>query len=285
MTASVGNQPTQAITPQRLPLAIGAIGGPTTVIDYGGLRFVTEPTFDAPGDYGAYRKDVGPAVTPAELGAVDAVLLSHDLHPDNFDHAGRAFAQSTPMILTGPQSAGRLGGNAHGLPAFAATEVGGSDNGSAVTVYAVPAQHGPSDGDRDEYGNINTEVTGFVLQSGGLPTVYVSGDNASISPVRAIADRFPAIDIAILHTGAARVPTKFSGRALTLTADRAAAVAELLGAPIVVPVHCEGWSLYSETPEDIRRSFDDAGIGARLRYARPGFWAVQGTESAGRLGG
>lgn len=268
---------------QRHPLAIGVIGGPTAVIDYGGLRFVTEPTFDPPGDYGAYRKEIGPALSPAELGAVDAVLLSHDLHPDNFDHAGRTFAQTVPVILTGPQAAGRLGGNAHGLAAFTSTEVRGADSGPGVTVYAVPAQHGPSDGDRDEYGNINTEVTGFVLKHDGLPTVYVSGDNASIAPVREIADRFPAVDIAILHTGAARVPTKNSGRALTLTADRAAAVTELIGASIVVPVHCEGWSLYSETPEDVRRSFDDAGIGARLRDARPGFWAVHGTDSAGSL--
>lgn len=267
------------ITSQRHPLAIGVIGGPTAVIDYGGLRFVSEPTFDPPGEYGAYRKEVGPALSPAELGAVDAVLLSHDLHPDNFDHAGRAFAQTTPMLLTGPHAAERLGGNAHGLPAFSAIELRGVGHGLPVTVHAVPAQHGPSDGERDEYGNINTEVTGFVLERDGMPTIYVSGDNASIVPVRDIAKRFPAIDIAILHTGAARVPTKNSGRALTLTADRAAAVAELIGAAVVVPVHCEGWSLYSETPEDVRRSFDDAGIGARLRYAPPGTWAVDGTET------
>ncbi|WP_396933197.1 MBL fold metallo-hydrolase [Mycolicibacterium sp.] len=263
---------------QRHPLAIGIIGGPTTVIDFAGLRLVTEPTFDAPRDYGAYRKEAGPAVRPEELGPVDAVLLSHDLHQDNFDHAGRDFARRAPLLLTGPQAAHRLGGNARGLRSFDATELRASGDAPPVRVSAVPAQHGPTDGERDEYGNINTEVTGFVLEGEGLPTVYVSGDNTSMVPVREIADRFPTVDIAILHIGAARVAAKNAGRPLTLTADRATAVAELLGASIVVPVHCEGWSLYSESLENVRSSFDDAGLSALLRYAPPGSWAVLGSE-------
>ncbi len=41
-----------AISATRHDLAIGVIGGPTVVIDYGGTRFVTDPTFDEPRDYG-----------------------------------------------------------------------------------------------------------------------------------------------------------------------------------------------------------------------------------------
>lgn len=54
---------------------------------------------------------------------------------------------------------------------------------------------------------VNTEVIGFVLSGPGLPTVYLSGDNASIATVAEIARRAPAIDAAVLHAGAARVPT------------------------------------------------------------------------------
>ena len=43
--------------------------------------------------------------------------------------------------------------------------------------------HGPIDGDRDEYGIVNGETTGFVLSGENLPTIYVSGDNAGIGPV------------------------------------------------------------------------------------------------------
>lgn len=73
-------------------------------------------------------------------------------------------------------------------------------------VLAVPAVHGPEDGERDADGNVNCEVTGFVLAGQGVPTVYVSGDNASPRTVAEISRRVHDIDVAVLHVGAARVP-------------------------------------------------------------------------------
>lgn len=89
------------------------------------------------------------------------------------------------------------------------------DGAGHLTVQAVPAVHGPEDGDRDADGNVNCEVTGFVLSGPGLPTIYISGDNASIRTVAEISRRLPDIDVAVLHAGAARVPAKFGGRPLT----------------------------------------------------------------------
>jgi L-ascorbate metabolism protein UlaG (beta-lactamase superfamily) len=264
------------ITRKRHRLAIGVVGGATTVIDYGLVRLVTDPTFDPPGPFGPYRKTAGPAVTPADIGPVDAVLLSHDLHLDNFDVSGRQFAAAAPLVVTGPRGAARLGGNARGLTPFESTLIRSQVPGSAaVTVYTVPAQHGPLDGERDEYDDINTEVVGFILRAPDLPTVYVSGDNASILPVVDIAARFDDIDIGVLNVGAARVASKNAGRPLTLTADRATDVAQVLGLSVVVPAHSEGWSLYSQGIDEIRKSFADAGISDRLQYQAPGTWTVR----------
>lgn len=263
----------EPISARRNQFAVGVIGGSSVVIDYGPMRLVSDPAFDPPRNYGAYRKVAPPALTADQLGPVDVVLLSHDLHYDNFDEAGRVFAAAAPTLVTGPRSAGRLGGNAHGVAAFESTVL--TDGAVDVTVFAVPAQHGPADGERDADGNINCEVSGFILQSAGLPTVYLSGDNASIVPVLEIARRFPEIDVAVLHVGAARVPAKFRGRPLTLTADRASDVAQVLGVRRVVAAHCEGWSLYSQSAADVRKSFDDAGIGDLLAQAPLGWWALQ----------
>jgi L-ascorbate metabolism protein UlaG (beta-lactamase superfamily) len=268
----------ESIGTQRSRLGIGVIGGPTAVIDYGLARLLTDPTFDPPGDYGAYRKTAGPALSPAQINPVDAVLLSHDLHMDNFDHAGRSFASRVRTIITGSTTAERIGGSARGLEPFEATVIRSCVPEAAdVTVYAVPAQHGPADGERDEDGNINTEVTGFVLRSEGLPTIYISGDNASVTPVTQIAARFPDISIGVLHVGAARVKTKNAGRPLTLTADRASDVAQLLGLSSVVLVHCQGWSLYTQTPDDVQNAFVDAGLGDCVRRAPLGRWALGGS--------
>ena len=76
------------------------VGGPTAVLDLGGLRIVSDPTFDAPGPHGYLTKTSGPAVADAELGSVDLVLISHDNHPDNLDDRGRALALAAPLVLT-----------------------------------------------------------------------------------------------------------------------------------------------------------------------------------------
>jgi L-ascorbate metabolism protein UlaG (beta-lactamase superfamily) len=62
------------------------VGGPTALIELDGWRLLTDPTFDAPGRRYAFgwgtssRKLAGPAIPAAELGRIDAVLLSHDHH-------------------------------------------------------------------------------------------------------------------------------------------------------------------------------------------------------------
>ncbi len=60
-------------------------------------------------------KTEGPALTAAEIGPVDVVLLSHDQHADNLDPAGRDVAAVAPITLTTASAAGRLGSTARPL--------------------------------------------------------------------------------------------------------------------------------------------------------------------------
>lgn len=206
----------------RLPrqqCAATVLGGPTAVIDIGGLRIVSDPTFDEPGPHGYLTKTAGPVVDEAGVGAADIVLVSHDAHPDT-----------------------------------------------------VPAVHGPEDGERDTDGNVNCEVIGFVLSGQGLPTVYISGDNASIRTVTEISRRAPAIDAAILHAGAARVPAKFDGRPLSMDSVRTAAAAAVLGAGIVIPAHYDGWTHFSERLPQIELAFHEAGLSSMLKLGNHGSW-------------
>ena len=106
----------------------------------------------------------------------------------------------------------------------------------------------------------------------GLPTVYISGDNASIGTVAEIAGRVPNIDAAVLHAGAARVQGKFRDRALSLDSIRAAAAAAVLGSAAVIPAHYDGWAHFTEGSRDLLRAFDDAGLGAHLRLRDHGTW-------------
>jgi hypothetical protein len=47
----------------RQQCGVTVVGGPTTVLDLGGLRIVSDPTFDAPGPHGYLTKTAGPAVS------------------------------------------------------------------------------------------------------------------------------------------------------------------------------------------------------------------------------
>jgi L-ascorbate metabolism protein UlaG (beta-lactamase superfamily) len=262
----------ETVDARRRRCAISVLGGPTTVVDIGGRRLVIDPTFDEVGEHGYLTKTMPPAAPAAALGDVDVVLVSHDQHPDNLDTAGRELASSVPLVITNPGAAARLGSRARGLPQWQSVELPAGDDVAAMTVTAVPAVHGPADGQRDDGGHVNCEVTGFVLSGPDLPTLYLSGDNAALSAVAEIADRSGPIDAAVLFVGAARVATKEGGRPLTLTSARAAAAAEVLGAKLVIPAHYDGWAHFSEDLDDISAAFAEAGIAAVLALAPHGSW-------------
>ncbi|MCL8014487.1 MBL fold metallo-hydrolase [Streptomyces sp. AS02] len=248
------------------PVSVRVFGGPTALIEYGGLRLLTDPTFDAPGDYPlgdgrALTKTAAASASPAELGRIDVVLLSHDEHPDNLDVSGRALLADVPLTLTTPGGAGRLGGTARGLKDWESVEVG-RPGGGAITVTGVPALHGP--GEREELEPVVGQVVGFVLTGDGLPTVYVSGDNAQLGPVKEIAERFGPVGTAVLFAGAARVGV-LDGQLLTLDSARAAEAARILGARWIVPVHFDSWAHFTEGRAELVAEFTAAGLIDRVQ--------------------
>jgi len=231
-------------------------------MEAGGVRFLVDPTFDAAGEYPigsrVLVKTTDAVWTQEQVGPVDAVLLSHDQHPDNLDHGGRSYlASRSPLTLTTPVAAERLGGTATGLRPWETRQVG------EVTVTAVPAQHGP-----DGTEHLTGPVTGFVLAVPGGPHVYVSGDNASLRLVTEIAGRFPHLDLAVLFAGAARTP--LVDGYLTLTSDEAVEAARILGTPRILPVHTDGWAHFTQDGASFREAFAAAGLGDLLLLATPG---------------
>ena len=233
--------------------AITYIGGPTVLLEYAGLRIVTDPTFDPPQEYAekgstTLVKTRGPAIEREAVWPVDLVLLSHHAHKDNLDWEGLELLAQGPTTISSMHAATHLwGGSVIGFDDWESYER------DAVTVTVVPALHGPP-GSAARTG----PVVGFVLEAEGEPTVYVSGDNASLPLVEQIAERFPDIDIALLFAGAARVPG--IDAPLTLTSTDAAAAARLLGASRVGGVHTEDWQHFSEDRADLEAAFADTGL-------------------------
>ncbi|MEB3366518.1 MBL fold metallo-hydrolase [Saccharopolyspora mangrovi] len=250
-------------------IPVRAVGGPTALFEYGGLRWLTDPTFDGPGDYprpdGRFLTKTTPSAgAPADLGPIDVVLLSHDEHDDNLDHSGRALLDDVPLTLTTPGGGERLGDKARGLADWESVELE-RPGGGTITVTGVPAIHGP--GNREDVEPITGQVVGFVLTGDGLPTVYVSGDNASLDAVERIAAQFAPIDTAVLFAGAPRFSALFDGQPIVLDSAQTAEAAAILRARRVVPVHFEGWAHFTEGRDHLVAAFAAAGLSDRLQWA------------------
>jgi L-ascorbate metabolism protein UlaG (beta-lactamase superfamily) len=148
------------------------------VAEVDGWRILTDPTFDPPGgkyNFGwgtSSRKTAGPAVVAADIGPLDAILLSHDQHDDNLDAAGRELLPGAATVVTAAAGARRLGGNAVGLRPWETTTLEAAGK-PPIKVTATTCRHGPPLSKP-----IVGDVTGFGLSWEGQTTgeLWISGD-------------------------------------------------------------------------------------------------------------
>lgn len=245
------------------------VGASTALIEVAGLRLLTDPVFDPPGgrySFGlgtASRKLTGPSVTADAIGAMDAVLLSHDQHADNLDGAGRDLLPRATRVLTTQRGAARLGGNARGLAPWTRFDL--DAQGTRVRVVATPARHGPP-----LSRPIVGDVIGFLLTWDGQRhgALYLSGDTVWFKGMAEVARRF-RVGTFVPYLGGARFA--ISGRArYTLTGRAAVRATEALSPRAVVPLHYEGWSHLREGREEVQRSFAEAGLAEQLRWLPAG---------------
>jgi L-ascorbate metabolism protein UlaG (beta-lactamase superfamily) len=239
-------------------LRLTHIGGPTVLVEVGGWRLLTDPTFDPPGrrySFGwgtASTKVAGPAIAVADLPPVDAVLLSHDHHADNLDDAGRALLPTVGTVVTTVAGARRLGNGARGLAPWGTTTLTAPGR-TRIEVTATPARHGPP-----LSRPVAGAVVGFALRWDGQEhgVLWITGDTVLFGGLRTVADRLD-VDIALVHLGGVRFPVTGPLR-YSMTGREAVRLCGLVRPRTVVPVHYEGWSHFRQGREAADREFTAA---------------------------
>jgi L-ascorbate metabolism protein UlaG (beta-lactamase superfamily) len=246
-------------------IVLTLVGGPSVLIDFEGVRLLTDPTFDPPGQYQGphspvkHVKTSGPALSVEQVGALDAVLLTHDHHFDNLDTSGRALLPTVPVTYTTVSGAERLGGNAVGLAHFE-TRYLTARNAKQLLVAGTPARHGP-------IGVDTGDVIGFALgaeKPGDL--IYITGDTLWFEGTADVARDFSP-KIVILYTGAAEPRGRFH---MTMGSEDALLAAHAFPDSTLVAVHNEGWGHLRESQDQLADVFATFNLAHRLTRIEKG---------------
>ena len=203
------------------------IGHATVVVEIGGHRILTDPVLR---DRVAFLARVrGSRPDPADLGRIDAVLLSH-LHHDHADVPSlRLLPRDVPVLAPlGSQAfLERLGFvQVHAMPVGAAWERPAAPG--RPTPLRITATHAVHDGHRVPFGP-RAESLGFLIEAAGT-SVYFAGDT-DLFP--GMADLHPRLDVALLPVWGWG-PNLGPGH---LDPARAAEAVALLRPRFAVPIH------------------------------------------------
>jgi L-ascorbate metabolism protein UlaG (beta-lactamase superfamily) len=217
--ASVASRPADAAVTASskataAPLAVTRIAHASVLLDFDGVRVLTDPWFT---EKWHYHQGEPLEMQLDELPRLDLIVASH-AHYDHFDIAALAsYPHKDVAFLVGPNMV------------EAARAVGFTDvrelkpwevwSRGALKVTGAPARHGVP------------EVT-FVIEAKGR-TVYFGADTLLIPELRELPNRFPAFDLALLSVNGLRV----MGVPVVMSAEEAAELAGILKARVAVPIH------------------------------------------------
>ena len=226
-------------------------GNATMLLRIGPFTLLTDPNFLHRGQrarlgYGLRAKRLtDPAIRPAQLPALDGILLSH-MHGDHWDRiATRSLPRATPVITT-PEAAKCLSDRGFtrtsDLRPWQTHELTrGTDT---LRVTSVPGVHGPG-----PLAKVLPEVMGSVvelLRDGTTdPEVswrgFISGDTLYRPQLGEVLERCGPLDVLIPHLGG----TKVLGITVTMDARQGADLVALLKPPVTVPVHYDDYSRFT----------------------------------------
>ena len=259
------------------PASLTFIGTATTLLRLGTFTVLTDPNFLHRGQR-AYlgkglwsRRLTEPALQPADLPTLDAVVLSH-LHGDHFDRVARRDLVRTQPVLTTPASARTLqrwGFPAEGLQTWEERRLTRPPTGDGpeetLTVTALPGIHA-----RGVVAPLLPPVMGSLLEhrvTGEVRSrIYLSGDTLTGDHLDEIARRHPDIDVAVVHLGGTRVLL----HTVTMDAEQGVDFLRRVRPRAAVPVHHDDYGVFRSPLSAFLARAHEAGLGAAIRPVRRG---------------
>ncbi|BFZ59112.1 hypothetical protein YB2330_000114 [Saitoella coloradoensis] len=245
------------------------IGNATTVIEWEGVRIMTDPNFLHAGDHVHLGPGVtatrlqNPAVDLHDLPPIDMILLSH-FHADHFDQDVEKSLRRTLPIISTPHAKECLEGSKEGkfekvtaLDHWESAIVDIKDTNAAFKITGMPGKHVPP-GPAGLLEKINDflgavpPTNGWMVEFGAKPKtteaetddvdvgyrMYISGDTLLVNELDEIPKRFPDVDLMLVHLGGTTIPSpKLPLAMVTMDAEQGIKLIHLIDPEVVIPIH------------------------------------------------
>jgi len=250
------------------------IGTATVLIRYRGLTIMTDPNFLHKGQhvhlgYGlTSQRQTDPAVDFDKLPPIDLVILSH-MHDDHFDKlVQEKLPRNTPIVTNKEASEAlkRLGFTQRfALSVWDRLEVTKGD--ARLRITAAPGRHGAAG-----VSVLLPKVMGSVLDFGpnaDTPDyrMYISGDTLVYDDINTIPQRFPGIDLALLHLGGTRILGVFK---VTMDGKDGVQMLQIIKPKKAIPIHYNDYDVFKSPLADFAREVKAAGLEQGVVYLAHG---------------
>jgi L-ascorbate metabolism protein UlaG (beta-lactamase superfamily) len=305
--ASLPDAKETKIHPQNAPddatnASLFFVGTATTILEWEGLRILTDPNFLHAGDHvhlgpgvGATRQ-TNPAIDLEELPRIDVILLSH-YHEDHFDREVEEKLSKGLPIITTPHAKECLTGkgdesfnNVHALDFWnslildvsQSDKTHGSGPKPSIKVTGVPGKHvppGPLNVANDILGAV-PPTNGWMVELGYTESsssddfengyrIYISGDTLMVDELKEIPERYKDqnIDLMLIHLGGTTIPgPKMPLLMVTMDAKQGVQLMQLINPDLTIPVHYDDYDVFLSPLDDFKKAVSAAGLDSKVVY-------------------
>ena len=254
------------------------VGTATTILEWNGLRLMTDPNFLHAGDHVHHGPGVtgtrktNPFIDLHDLPPIDVVLLSH-YHEDHFDREVEGSLRRDLPIISTPHAKAHLSHKEPASESFTAVTALDFWESSLVSlkskaaseetqkphikVTGMPGKHVP-----DGILNVANELlqavpptNGWMLELGHLSgsspedfqcgyRIYISGDTLFVNDLKSIPEMYThagkPIDLMLVHLGGTTIPgPSMPLLMVTMDAKQGVQLMQLIQPDVTVPIHYE----------------------------------------------
>jgi L-ascorbate metabolism protein UlaG (beta-lactamase superfamily) len=249
-----------------LVMKIQLIRHATMLIEVQGKRILVDPMLSEAGKMAAVPDVANSSdnplvdlpVDPSILINVDAIMVTHT-HRDHFDDEAIKLLPHSSQIFCQPADEEKI--KIAGFTKVQAIEHSHEWNG--ITITRTEGQHGTG-----SIGQKMGPVSGFMLDSKGGPSLYITGDTIWCPEVQNVLKKYQP-QIIVCFAGNARFS---SGDPITMTKEDIYNVCKHASASKIVAVHLEAWNHCSLSRKDLKDYIEKNSLIEQVYVPYDGEW-------------